>query len=667
MQGIFLEAENFENPGGWLIDQQSVRQMGSPYIMAHGLGIPVADAETAFYAPLSGQYTFWARTRDWTAPWGRLQAGRFSMRVDGRDLPEILGTDSSDWHWQRAGSVRLTSGRHRLALHDLTGFDGRCDAVYIAPANESCPPHGGPELAEFRRRHICPKAETCATTYDLIVAGGGIAGICTALAAARSGGTVLLIHDREILGGCNSSEIRVCLGGQLHLPPYEKLGNIVKEIQPVMGDPSLFREEFYEDNRKKFAFMLQECPGVCHLALGEQVIALTADNGYIRQTETVNIRTGKRKIYKGSLFADCTGDAVLARMAGADVMYGREAASAFGESLGAKTHEKLVMGHSIRWYAEKETEPSAFPAFDTGMFQKESDCLHVVNGDWEQETGFRRDMAEDTEYIRDYGLFAIYGNWSYQKNRSVRKADYASWRLKWVSHLGGKRESYRTVGDLILTQNDIEKPIIYPDATACMTWSIDLHFPEATNEATFGDAFRSFAYHRGIGTPYPVPYRCLYARDVRNLFLGGRTISVSHVAFSAVRVMRTLGMLGEVAGLASTLCTRLGCTPRDVYEKHLDALKELLSHGVPSPDAFNGGIGNEEAYHFKDAGWFYWNEPQKLKNSIFREKILYNIGKLNLRHKYENAFGLATETDRTESAAPTRKEAEEMLFPDDRQ
>lgn len=115
MQGIFLEAENFENPGGWLIDQQSVRQMGSPYIMAHGLGIPVADAETAFYAPLSGQYTFWARTRDWTAPWGRLQAGRFSMRVDGRDLPEILGTDSSDWHWQRAGfrppDVRQTPSR----------------------------------------------------------------------------------------------------------------------------------------------------------------------------------------------------------------------------------------------------------------------------------------------------------------------------------------------------------------------------------------------------------------------------------------------------------------------------------------------------------------------------------------------------------------------------
>ena len=169
-------------------------------------------------------------------------------------------------------------------------------------------------------------------------------------------------------------------------------------------------------------------------------------------------------------------------------MYGREAKETFGESLGAQTNEKLVMGQSIRWYTESNGYKTDFPDFDTGMFKTEDDCLHVLNGDWEQETGFRRNMAEETEYIRDYGLYTIFGNWWYQKNKSERKDEYANYSLKWASHLGGKRESYRVVGDHILTQNDIENHVIYDDCTACMTWSIDIHFPEATNEEKFGEA-----------------------------------------------------------------------------------------------------------------------------------------------------------------------------------
>ncbi|MBQ4053942.1 MAG: FAD-dependent oxidoreductase, partial [Clostridia bacterium] len=177
--------------------------------------------------------------------------------------------------------------------------------------------------------------------------------------------------------------------------------------------------------------------------------------------------------------------------------------------MGAEKEENLVMGHSIRWYSEQCDEAQAFPEFGVGVICSEEDCLHVKKGDWEQETGFRRQMAEETEYIRDYGLFMIYANWSYQKNRSVRKAEYANLRLVWASHLGGKRESYRVVGDHILTQTDIENHVPYEDATASMSWSIDIHFPEATNEERFGEAFRSFAYHRGIVKPYAVPYRCL--------------------------------------------------------------------------------------------------------------------------------------------------------------
>ena len=135
----------------------------------------------------------------------------------------------------------------------------------------------------------------------------------------------------------------------------------------------------------------------------------------------------------------------------------------------------------------------------------------------------------------------------------------------WVSALGGKRESYRVVGDYVITQRDIEEKIPHDDGTAPITWSIDLHYPDPVNEAVFGEAFQSCAYHRGIVSTYDVPYRCLVARDMDNVFLGGRIISASHVAFSCIRVMRTLGMLGEVVGMAAAVCKAAKCNPHDVY------------------------------------------------------------------------------------------------------
>jgi len=637
MQKLFIEAESFNDLGGWVIDQQSTLQMGSPYVMAHGLGVPVKDAQTNFCVEQTEKFNVWVRTRDWTSPWGDLKAGKFQLVIDKKVLPTILGTNAGDWKWVNAGQIKLKKGEHTIKLHDLTGFNSRCDAVYITSCGD-VPPNDKFELANFRKEMVSKDLETDQNQYDLVVVGGGIAGICTALASSRSGQNVLLIHDREILGGCNSSEIRVCLGGMINLPPYEKLGNMVKEIQPILGDPNIFDEKYFEDDRKRFAFDLLESKGKCKLALGEQVVLAKKEKDKIISVETICVKTGKRKEYKGKLFADCTGDAVLSRMVGAKVMYGREAKSEFNESLGADQHEKLVMGQSIRWYSEDTGKEESFTGFDTGKFLAEEDCLHVLNGDWEQESGFRRDMADETEYIRDYGLYMIFGNWHYQKNLSIKKQEYKNRKLVWASHLGGKRESYRVVGDLILTQNDIENQVVYDDATASITWSIDIHFPEATNEEKFTEAFRSFAYHRGIGKPYPVPYRCLYAKGIDNLFLGGRTISTTHVAFSAVRVMRTLGMLGEVVGLASVICKKYNCNPSDVYNKYLDEFKELLKSGAPSPSSFQGGINSNECFHFKDAGWIEHYEADKIETSSYSKKIKKNIEKLNLSYRYENAF-----------------------------
>lgn len=634
MNEIFIEAESFKNRGGWFLDTASMETLHSSYLMAHGMGMPVEDATTDFEIENDAEYFVWALTRDWTSVWNvENPAGKFKIKIDDNELECVLGTNGCEWAWQQAGCVRLKTGLHTVALHDITGFNGRCDAIYITVSAE-VPDSDIDSLDELRKRLNWKQIDTENKKYDLVVVGGGIAGICTAISAIRSGVSVALINDRMLLGGCNSSEVRVCMGGMINLPPYSELGNIVKEIAPVMGNPSIYPAEYFEDNRKLFAFELPEGKKAEYkIFLGEAVTEVEQDENGISAVICTNTVTGRKTKILGKLFSDCSGDGILARRTGCEAMYGREAKSEFNESLAPENSQRLVMGHSIRWYTEKSDKYEPFPDIDWGLDFSDETCLNCTSGDWEQETGFARDMVNEIEYIRDYGLRAIYSNWAFQKYHFKHKEKFACLKLKWVSPMGGKRESYRIKGDYVITQNDIENKTYHSDGTACITWSIDMHFPEPTNAEKFGEAFRSFAYHRGIVEPYPVPYRCLYAKDVKNLFLGGRLVSASHIAFSAIRVMRTLGELGEVVGLASAICKRHGCLPREVYTEYLEELKALMKSGVPSPDAFACSVGCEEAYHFKDIGW-WWLDRERAENPQYQEKFEKGVEALKLEHKY---------------------------------
>jgi len=631
---IFLEAEAFEKLGGWVVDTAAMETIHSAYVMAHGMGVPVENASTRFHVDAAGRYFVWALTRDWTAVWNvKDPAGKFQIALDGAALPHTLGTQGKEWAWQLAGERMLEAGTHTLSLCDLTGFNGRCDAIYVTDSADV--PSGQAEhIDALRKRLHWHEIREEKQTFDLVVVGGGIAGICTALSALRSGVNVALIHDRPVLGGCNSSEVRVCQGGQIHLPPYPALGNIVKEIAPVMGAPAKYKKEYFEDDRKRFAFEVPEgLRAGYEIFDNEAVTDIERDGKEITAVICTNTLTGQKTRIRGKLFSDCSGDGVLARKMGCETMYGREAQCEFGESLAPEEHQQLVMGHSIRWYSEEQPDYADFPDIDWGLCFDEESCLNCVSGDWEQETGFTLDMVHDIEYIRDYGLRAIYSNWAYQKHHHRDKTRFANLALKWVSPIGGKREGYRVKGDYILTQNDIENKVCHEDGTACLTWSIDMHFPEPTNLARFGEAFRSFAYHRGIGEPYPVPYRCLYARDADNLFIGGRLVSTSHVAFSSIRVMRTLGELGEVVGLASSICKKYACTPREVYTQHLDELKALMIKGVDSPNAFHCGVDSSESYHYKDIGW-WWLHIATAEQPEEIEKFQKGVEFLGLSHKY---------------------------------
>ena len=631
MYEFLIEAESFSQKGGWVVEQQSMETIHSAYLMAHGMGVPVADAVHTVSVPQAGVYHVWALCRDWTAVWNvKDPAGKFKVGVDGVLLEETLGTNGACWAWQKAGEVALTEGRHEIRLRDLTGFNGRCDCLYFTQSSE-VPSSCLQDVDELRRRLNWCCVEEAEESYDLIVVGGGVAGICTALSALRSGVNALLIHDRGVLGGCNSSEIRVCMGGMCNLDPYPNVGNVVREIGPVMGHPFLFAGEYYEDHRKLAAFEVSEVRD--RVRLYECVTEVETEGNRIVSVIATHVLTGKKRRYRSNLFSDCTGDGVLARKAGCAVMYGRESSAAFGESLAPAEAQKMVMGHSIRWYSEETQEETPFPDLDWNLPFNDDTCLNVYSGDWEQEAGFSRDMVGEIEYIRDFGLRAIYSNWSYQKNRYCKKDAFARHSLRWVSAIGGKRESYRVVGDHILTQQDVEEHRPYEDATACMTWSIDLHFPECDNAALYEEPFRSFAYHRGIGTPYAIPYRCLYARDAENLFLGGRLVSATHVAFASLRVMRTLGQLGEVVGMAAALCKEKNCLPRAVYTYYWAEMQEKLKRGVEIPTAFDCGVEEEEKYHFKDIGWLHLY-PEYDCDETHLEKFKRGMKALGIQHKY---------------------------------
>ena len=596
---LFFDAETFAEPGGWVIDTQSYETCAFAYLLAHGIGKKVADARTEAVIPQAGTYRAFVHTRNWSAVWNRgTPAGKFLLKIDDIPFEHTLGTASQNWSWQFAGVMELSAGKHTLSLEDLTGFDARCDAILLTDEAEFVPPEDKDELIRFRRECCKTVIEDDPEVYDLLITGGGFAGLCMAISAKKLGLKVKVIHDRPVGGGCGSSEVRVWVGGDAHTGIYPNIGHVAAAISPIAGVPGMKKEKrFFEDERK--TILLDEPK---ELLLNELAVAVEMepdDPQKIRSIVTRSVRTGRETRRFARMFADCSGDAFVARKANCRTMYGCESRDAFNESLGLEKASDMVMGHSTLWETRRMDHPVDFPDIDWGIEFNDRNALARLNCCWDWECGQFRNQVTDIEYIRDYGIMTCYANWSFLKNRSAQKEQWRNMELEWLSPIGGKRESYRVAGDLILTQNDIQNDVVYPDGSASASWSIDLHLPDPANMEKFSEPFQSCAYHVGLRKPYPIPYRCLYAADCSNLLLGGRCISATHVAFSCIRVMRTLGCLAEVAAMAAEICFRHNCTLREVYSKYLNELKDSMKKGIPDmgqPCAW--GTGYHEAYHF---------------------------------------------------------------------
>ncbi|PWJ57926.1 FAD dependent oxidoreductase [Dyadobacter jejuensis] len=578
---VMVEAESFKNKGGWVVDQQFMDVMGSSFLMAHGMGKPVADASTTVSFPSKGKYKVYVRTRNWSSQWSKKEAaGQFLLSVDGKTLPKTFGKDHAEWAWSEGGTVKISKKEVILSLKDLTGFNGRVDAIIFTNDPAFKPTNDVKALSDFRNDYFgFDRNPKLAGDFDFVVVGGGMAGTCAAIAAARNGVKVALIQNRPVLGGNNSSEVRVHLGGRINLEPYPALGNLVNEIGPKEGGNAQ-PKDYYEDDKKMNAVLNE--PNIS-LFLNHHANSVETNNGTIESVTATNIETGERVIFKGALFADCTGDGTIGILAGAEYMIGRESQSVYGEPTAPEVADNLTMGASVQWFSETKDTPATFPDIQWALPWDEEKSEEITKGDWEWETGMGLDMKLDFEQIRDYGMLAVYSNWNYLKNHSKNKEKFAKESLRWVAFIAGKRESVRLKGDYVLIEQDLTIPRVYPDGTAPTSWTIDLHYPDPENSKLFpGAAFKSIAKHTKI-YPYPIPFRCLYSKNINNLMMAGRDISVSHVALGTVRVMRTTGMMGEVVGMAASVCKKENTTPRGLYQKHFDQLEALMLKGVGDP------------------------------------------------------------------------------------
>ena len=419
---------------------------------------------------------------------------------------------------------------------------------------------------------------------DYVVAGGGLTGVCSAIAAAREGLRVVLIQDRPVLGGNASSEVRLwALGATSHMGNnnrWSREGGIIDEIlvenvyrnkegNPVLFDMVLMDKVLTEKN--------------ITLLLNTTLYKVDKSNDRnISSVTAINSQNGTEYSISGQMFADCTGDGTLGYLAGASFRMGAEDRTVYGEEFAPDKQEYgELLGHSILFYIKDIGKPVEYTAPNFALKDVETLIPKLQNPNyfnvnqlgckyWWLEYGGRLDTILDTEEIK-YELWkVVYGVWDYIKN-SGKFPQAKTLTLEWVGLFPGKRESRRFNGLYTLTQQDVINQSIHYDAVAYGGWAIDLH--PADGVYAGGNGCHQW-HSKGV---YQIPYRCYVTPDLDNLFVGGRIISSSHVANGTTRVMCTSALGGEVIGRAASICLSKGYKPIDLVDRdRIGLLQSLL-------------------------------------------------------------------------------------------
>jgi hypothetical protein len=586
--GVLIEAEDFASYGGWVLDSQFETQMGSPYLMAHGLGRPVADATTSVEIAEAGDYDVWVRTRDWAPPHG---PGRFTLSINGVTLATVFGAEGAEWSWRSAGRVSLSRGEVTLALSDLTGFDGRCDAIYLSRDGVE-PPNAVDEISRAWRRTLrgLPDQPVEAGEYDVVVVGGGVSGCAAALTAARLGQRVAMIHDRPVLGGNASKEIG--------LMPRGAQGKLLLELAQRTPDGDLV------------ALSLLQAEPTASVFLEHRIIAATREGDRIASVDAIEAKGGLEKRFRGRTFIDASGVAILGVLAGAETMFGREGREAFEESYAPEVGDDMHHGNTLFFRTRMANQPVPFPDVpwatevskdyanlsgqlvkpglengpgpsanpENSTFQFSADPTQA----WMQqfpathywEYGQWLDPYTSGELVRDYLMRALYGTFS-----NVKKSDpeaYANLEFDWMAFVAAQGEFRRYRGDHVLTENDIRNHTRFNDMLVDNDGFFCIHCAWAPGEGKYDFRLKDWIIDLRDSQPYGIPFRCLYSANIENLLMAGKHISVTHVAGSSVKLMGNGAQHGVAVAAAAHLCNRYETTPRGLFDDRLDELRGLV-------------------------------------------------------------------------------------------
>ncbi len=416
---------------------------------------------------------------------------------------------------------------------------------------------------------------------DLVIIGGGVSGVCCAITAAREGLQVALVQDRPVLGGNASSEVRLwILGATSHMGNnnrWSREGGVMDELlventfrnpegNPVIFDTILLEKVVQEQNIRLFLNT------AVHEVEKENDETIRAVKGFCSQNQTTYL-------FAAPYFCDASGDGVVAFLAGAPFRMGAESREEFGEKFAPSQQYGELLGHSIYFYSRDTGKPVQFvpPSFAIAdiesiprykMFNVKDQGCRL----WWIEYGGRLDTVYETETIKWQLWKVVYGVWNYIKN-SGNFPEAANHTLEWVGTIPGKRESRRFEGDYMLIQQDIVEQRQHSDAVSYGGWSIDLH----PADGVFSELPGCNQWHsKGI---YQIPYKSLYSSSLNNLFLAGRIISASHVAFGSTRVMATSANSAHAVAMAAVLASKYDITTREVNDHITELQQNLIKTG----------------------------------------------------------------------------------------
>lgn len=450
---------------------------------------------------------------------------------------------------------------------------------------------------------------------DICVIGGGIGGMFTAISAARHGAKVALMHDRPVLGGNASSEIRMWISGA---------GTRVRDLQETGIMEELQLENMYRNPKRNWsewdALLYEKVrfePNI-DLILNCTCNDAKTENGVIKSVKGFQLTTYLYHEVEAKIFVDSSGDSILAPLTGAEYKVGREARSEYSEEFGLEAADNHTMGMSILLQCRETDHPVPYtpPSWaydfptDDAMNNKPHNIYAINTNFYWIELGGMQNSIDDTEEIRDELLKIAFGVWDHMKNHGDHGAE--NWELEWVGFLPGKRESRRYVGDYVLTQHDVENSPRFEDTVAYGGWQIDNHLPGGFRMDAKGEGHLQ---KRRLSEPYGIPLRSLYSTNIENLMFAGRNISASHVAFSSTRVMGTIGVIGQAVGTAASVAVKYGLSPRDAAKEKIKEIQKTLM----DDDCFLPGFKREASELAKKAELTAeYGDPSALLNGIDR-------------------------------------------------